>query len=96
MSTPNWFDPKLSIGNLITIVIVAFGIAAGWFGFDARLAMLEASQRRTDAALERVERERSDSSARLIRVEERLQNQQEILQRILRNVEQDGWRRREN
>ena len=96
MSTPGWFDTRLSIGNIITIVVVLFGVAAGWFGFDNRLTLAEVELRRTANVVERLERERTDLTTRVTRIEERLASQSEMLQRILRNTESEGWRRRDN
>lgn len=96
MSAPGWFDSRLSIGNIITIGTVLIAIVAGWFQFDSRLTLVEAEQRRVATSMERIERERSDLYTRVIRIEERLTGQAEMLQRILRNTESDAWRRREN
>lgn len=93
---PTWFDNRLSIGNIITIVILVVTIAGGWFQFDSRLTLVEAEQRRITASMERVERERGDLHTRVIRIEERLTGQAEMLQRILRNTESDDWRRRQD
>lgn len=92
---PAWFDARMSIGNIITIVTVLIAIIAGWFQFDARLTMVEAEQRRVSVFMDRVEKERSDLHTRVIRIEERLTGQADMLQRILRNTENDDWRRRE-
>jgi len=92
----SWFDNRLSIGNIITIVTLIIAIAAGWFQFDSRLTMVEAEQRRNAATVDKLVQERTDLTTRVIRIEERLTNQAEMLQRILRNTEQDQWRRREN
>lgn len=96
MSTPGWFDNRLSIGNIITIVTVLIAIVAGWFQFDSRLTLVEAEQRRTAGTVERMDRERGDLTARVIRIEEKVSSQNDVLQRILRNTESDHWRRREN
>ena len=36
-----WFDWRMSVGNLITIGVVLAGVMAGWFKFDNRLASIE-------------------------------------------------------
>lgn len=96
MSTPGWFDTRLSIGNIITIGTLLIAITAGWFSFENRVALVEAEQRRTAATVEKLQQERTDLTTRVIRIEERLTGQAEMLQRILRNTESDAWRRREN
>lgn len=91
-----WFDARLSIGNIITIATLLIAIVAGWFQFDSRLTLVEVEQRRTSGAVEKLTQERTDLTTRVIRIEERLTGQAEMLQRILRNTESDQWRRREN
>lgn len=90
----SWFDSRLSIGNIITIVTLVIAIAAGWFQFDARLTLVEAEQRRNGAVVDKMAQERTDLTTRVIRIEERLTGQADMLQRILRNTENDGWRQR--
>jgi hypothetical protein len=89
MSTPPWLDARFSIGNLVTIAMMLVGLVAGWFQFANRVSLVEADLRRTAAIVDRMEMERGDLSARVIRIEERLAGQAEILQRILRNTETD-------
>lgn len=91
-----WFDSRLSMGNLLTIATVLVAIIAGWFQFDSRLTMVEAEQRRTAKTVEGLVQERTDLTTRVIRIEERLTGQADLLQRILRNTESDQYRRREN
>lgn len=93
---PGWFDNRLSVGNIITIMMLLIALVAGWFQFDSRLTLVEAEQRRSVALVDRMAQDRNDLSARVIRIEERLAGQAEMLQRILRNTESDQWRRREN
>lgn len=89
-------DSRISVGNIITIVTLVIAIVAGWFQFDSRLMLVEAEQRRNAATVEKMAQERTDLSARVIRIEERLTGQADMLQRILRNTENDGWRRKDN
>ena len=91
---PAWFDSRMSIGNIITIVTLMIAIIAGWFQFDARLTLVEAEQRRVAITVERDGKERSDLHMRVIRIEERLTGQTETLQQILRNTESGNWQRR--
>ena len=97
MSTPSWFDAKLSIGNIFTIVTVIVGLAAGWFSFDTRLTLAEDRQERQAAAdretasrfglrLDRVETDREDLRSRVIRIEEQLKGQDTKLDAILRQT----------
>ncbi|WP_336071465.1 hypothetical protein [Nitratireductor rhodophyticola] len=97
-----WFDSRLSIGNIITILVVLAGAMGGWFKFDNRLSALEREQEinrtlreqedmRLSARLAAVESDRQDISARVIRIEERLASQGEKVDRILRAVERTGW-----
>ena len=89
-------DSRISIGNIITILTLIIAIVAGWFQFDSRLTLVEAEQRRNATAVDRMAQERTDLTARVIRIEERLAGQADMLQRILRNTENEGWRRQEN
>lgn len=93
---PGWFDNRLSIGNIITILMLFGAIVTGWFQFEKRLTLVENEQRRLAITVERYEKERTDLHMRVIRIEERLTGQADMLQRILRNTENDNWRRREN
>lgn len=102
--TPAWFEPRLSTGNLITILIVLVGLVSGWYKFDNRLSIAEdraentrkidATERaRFDARLTRLETSRDDITARVIRIEEKINNQGDTLQRILRAVDRGDTRR---
>jgi hypothetical protein len=102
--TPAWFEPRLSSGNLITIAIVVAGLISGWYKFDNRLSLAEdraandkvtatIERQRFDARLTRLETSRDDITARVIRIEEKINSQGDTLQRILRAVDpRDGWR----
>lgn len=94
-----WFDRRLSIGNLITIGVVLAGAMAGWFRFENRLTLVETHRSSDKAAFEelrtrvgRIEEQRNDLTFRVIRIEERLTGQTELLQRILKTVEHDARR----
>ena len=41
---PHWlsFDPKLSIGNVISIMMICIAVLAGWFRYEGRLNAQEA------------------------------------------------------
>ncbi|MGE4338249.1 MAG: hypothetical protein AB7E55_20055 [Pigmentiphaga sp.] len=100
-----WFDPRLSMGNIITILVVAAGVMAGWFQFDNRLSALEkdvstnkmlreSEDTRLNLRLSVMENDRADISARVIRIEERIASQGEKVDRILVAVERNGWQNR--
>lgn len=99
-----WFDRRLSIGNLITIGVVLAGAMAGWFRFENRLSAAEkdiatfnmlASGETTRLALRlaAIESERQDLTVRVIRIEEKIGTQNDTLQRILRSVERNNGQR---
>ncbi len=96
-----WFDRRLSIGNLLTIAVVLAGAMAGWFRFENRLSATEkdiatfnmltsGATSRLELRLSAIETERQDLTTRVIRIEEKIGNQNETLQRILRSVERNS------
>lgn len=89
----SWFDSRLSIGNIITITMLIVAIVTGWFPFEKRLTMNERDLEQIKITVERYDKERTDLHTRVIRIEERLTGQADMLQRILRNTERDNWRR---
>lgn len=96
---PAWFDARLSIGNLITILVVLVGLVSSWYRFDNRVALMEDRLVQRDLALDelkgrvtQMERERGDLTGRVIRIEEKISAQSDTLQRILRSVESRDWR----
>lgn len=89
-----WFDPKLSIGNVITIAVVLVGLVGSWYQLRADLAMQasdikrEAGERaRIEARLGKLEGERDDTRDRLTRIEVTMQQLLEAQGRVLRAVE---------
>lgn len=97
MSTPDWFDGKLSLGNIITILTVLVGLTAGWFQFDNRLALTEAMAARQvqqdkemlqelKSRVDRNERSREDLRERIGRIEAQLNAQDTKLDTIMRNT----------
>lgn len=84
-----WFDARLSIGNVITIAVVALGIVAGWYKFDNRLTLSEDRYARQELRLSRIEAERDDLKDRVIRIEEQLKGQDTKLDIILRSVRRE-------
>lgn len=97
MTAPAWFDGKMSLGNIITVITVIFGLAAGWFSFDTRLTLAEdrfARQVQADKEamatarqrLDRIDADREDLRTRIIRIESLLSHQDTKLDAILRNT----------
>ena len=91
------FDPRMSIGNVLSISAVVVGIIAGWFAFESRLALAEdrmerrvaadsANDQRNDARISKLENAFDDTRSRLVRVESKLENQDGKLDTILRNT----------
>lgn len=88
MSTrQSWFDHRLSVGNLITIGTVLVAVVFGWAKFDNRLGNVEQEIDRVSAKIEKLESERTDLQTRIIRIEEKISMQNDVLQKILRNTE---------
>lgn len=96
-----WFEPRLSTGNIITILVLVIGLVSGWYKFDNRLTLAEdraassqaqaiEARARLDARITRVEADRDDIKTRVIRIEEKISGQADMLQRILRNTERSG------
>lgn len=88
-----FFDPHLSMGNIIVLVVLGGTIIGGWYGFEGRLSQVEdrasislealkENRVRLEARVTRIENERDDTRDRLTRLEIQLQNQTEILKRI--------------
>lgn len=103
MTTDNsqWFDRRLSIGNILTIATVLVGVIASWYGVKSELAMQEATiqreiidrkdlQLRVELRLAKIEEERDDFRDRLTRIEVTMRQQGDTLDRILRAVESTG------
>ncbi|GCA49315.1 hypothetical protein KGO5_01758 [Sinorhizobium sp. KGO-5] len=89
-----WFDRRLSIGNIITIVVVMAGLFGSWYQFKTDLALqaaalvTEASERaRLEARLVKMENERDDTRDRLTRIEVTIKQLGDTSDRILRAVE---------
>lgn len=37
MTTPKWFEPKITVGNVIQIVLLLAAVAGAWFGIIGRV-----------------------------------------------------------
>lgn len=84
---PAWLDLRMSLGNIITIVTVIGGVVAGWYGFDARLKIMEVDRERLELRLAKMENERDTTRDRLISIEVTIREQRSTLDRILKAVE---------
>ena len=90
---PQWLDMRMSIGNLISIALLIFGMAASFYALKQEQALQAQSLDgvRTHVAtlalrLERLETERSDMRERLIRLEIGQSQQNDILRQVLEAV----------
>jgi hypothetical protein len=89
-----FFDPKLTAGNVLTILAVLLGIASTWYQLGERVTVTEHALANQRVGIERIDRDLSDVEDRAGDVRERLkgieviqQQQNETLKRILRAVE---------
>jgi hypothetical protein len=92
-----WFDPKLSMGNVLTILVVVFGLVGSWYQLRSDLALQAADLKRETAdrtrmelRLVKLEGERDDTRDRLTRIEVTMQQLLDAQGRILRAVEKGG------
>jgi len=94
MNTPRWIDNKLSIGNIITIMVVAGGVIAGWYAKDTAIARnkaaIESVQRdmaRIVIRVDKMESYQDDTIDRLARIEEQTQSMNDSLNRLLNKLD---------
>jgi uncharacterized coiled-coil protein SlyX len=87
---PQWFDWRMSIGNLISIIILVFGMAASWYALKQEQAlqkqsldMLQTSVTGNTIRIEKVELARDDMRERLIRLEVGQSQQNQMLREVL-------------
>lgn len=71
MSMPTWFDPKVTIGSVISIITIAVALVVGWTNFQTSLVAAAGDIVRLEAAT-RVE------TARIDREIEKLAKQQAL------------------
>lgn len=88
-----WFDWRMSIGNLISIVVLIFGMAASYFALMQEQALqaqsLDGVRLHVTALqtrMEKLEAERNDMRDRLIRLEIGQSQQNDILRQVLEAV----------
>ena len=87
---PQWFDRRMSIGNLISIVVLVLGMVASWYNLKQAQALQEQSIvglrmeiARNQERLGKVEAARDDMRERLIRLEIGQSQQNDILREVL-------------
>lgn len=90
MTTPRWIDTKLSIGNIITILIVVVGVVAGWYAKDAAIAAnradivsVQKDMTRAVMRIDNIESYQNDTTDRLARIEEQTRSLNEGMNRLL-------------
>lgn len=76
------FDPKLSLGNVITIVVLIGGLIAGWYANTTQVTLNKNQIERNTASIERLQNERDDTRDRLTKLETQLEIISETLDRI--------------
>lgn len=85
-----WFDRRMSIGNLISIIVLIVAVVAGYYAIEAdrkltdvRITLGENERVAIRIRIERIEAARDDLKDRLTRVEVNLENQTAILREVL-------------
>lgn len=97
MTTRGWFDPKLSMGNVLTIVIMLSGIFGGWYQLKVQVELAQermttgiltaqSERQRLESRLARVEAERDDVRERMIRLEIISNRNADLLESIARRL----------
>lgn len=93
---PQWFDWRMSIGNLISILVLIFGMAASYYALKQEQALqrqaLDAVRKDVgdqQLRIEKVETSRDDMRERLIRLEIGQSQQNDILRQVLDAVQAD-------
>jgi|GEM_PF-4878906 len=94
--TERFFDPRLSVGNLLTILAVLLGIASTWYQLGERVTVIEHALANQKTEMSRLERDLSSVEDGTADIRERLKGievvqiqQNETLKRILKAVEPD-------
>jgi len=87
---PQWFDWRMSIGNLISILVLIFGMAASYYALKQEQALqkqaldvLSVEVGGNRIRIEKVETARDDMRERLIRLEIGQSQQNDILRQVL-------------
>lgn len=94
MNTPRWIDNKLSIGNIITIMVVAGGVMAGWYAKDTAIARntssiesLQKDMSRVVQRIDNIESYQDNTIDRLARIEEQTQAMNDSLNRLISKLD---------
>lgn len=75
-------EKRLSVGNLITIITVLAGGLFSWAQMQGRVDILQDKIDRVTQEVEKRADQWDDMKSRMIRVEEKLANQNELLKQI--------------
>jgi len=73
-----WFDPKLSLGNVLTIMTVIGGLAYGYGTTQATIGEITGNQKRIEKRVDRLEAKDEVQSATISTL------QREIIARLVR------------
>lgn len=73
-----WFDPKLSLGNVLTIMTVIGGLAYGYGTTQAAIGEIGGNQKRIEKRVDRLEAKDEMQSATIATL------QREIIARLVR------------
>lgn len=81
-------DKRVPVALIVTMLVQTAGVV--WWAATLQAAQAQAliDGRRIESRVERIETQRDDMQVRVIRIEEKLVSQTDVLQRILRSVEQ--------
>jgi MoxR-like ATPase len=80
-------DKRIPVAMIVTMLVQTAGVV--WWAATLQAAQAQAlvDGRRIELRVDRFELQRDDLSARVIRIEEKLEGQTDTLQQILRSVE---------
>lgn len=80
-------DKRVPIALIVTIVVQTAGIVWWAAGIQAAQEQAAVNVARIETRVDRIDTARDDLNTRVIRIEEKLVGQTDMLQRILRSVE---------
>jgi len=80
-------DKRVPIALIVTIVVQTAGIVWWAAGIQATQEQAAVNVARIETRVDRIDTARDDLNTRVIRIEEKLVGQTDMLQRILRSVE---------
>lgn len=73
-----WFDPRMSLGNVLTIITVAGGLIYGYGTMQATIGEIDGNQKRIEKRVDRLEAKDEMQSATIATL------QREIIARLVR------------